>query len=416
MLANASDFREDVGMSEPAEAHGDPRSRIPAGDQVALLEGLEGDARRARQQLLENLSKQGFSAAELRSAAAENRLALLPVSRLLGGRYTAAEVERTSGTPAALMLRIRRLQGLPEAGAEDRVFGEDDIAAARSTRKFLEAGLSEEALVDITRVLGESMSRLAATTTAAFAGSFLEPGDTEATVAERFAERARELIPELSPVLSAALTAHLRESVARGMIGRAELESGGIDGAAEIGVAFADLVGFTRLGGEIEVSELGGVAGRLAELAAEAARGPVRLVKTIGDAAMFVSPQPAALVAGALALLDGAAGAELPSLRVGVALGGAVQRAGDYFGPAVNLASRVTGAARPDSVLCTQEVREAAEAAFEWSFAGGFRLKGIHGSVPLHRARHLAPPGPSADDGEPARQPKADRPRRRASR
>ena len=416
MLANAPDFREDAGMNEESEARANSPSGIPAGDDSALLEGLEGEARSARAELLENLAEQGFSAAELRSAAAESRLVLLPVSRLLGGRYTATEVERTSGTPAALMLRIRRLQGLPEAGEHDRVFGDDDIAAARSTRKFLEAGLSEEALVEITRVLGESMSRLAATTTAAFAGSFIQAGDTEASVAERFAERARELMPHLAPVLSAALTAHLRESVARGMIGRAELESGGIAGASDVGVAFADLVGFTRLGGEIEVSELGSVAGRLAELAAESARGPVRLVKTIGDAAMFVSPQPGPLVAAALALLDGSAAAELPSVRVGVALGPAVQRAGDYFGHAVNLASRVTGAARPDSVLCTQEVRDAAEDSFEWSVAGAFRLKGIHGSVALHRARHLAPAAPVGDAGEPARRPTADRPRRRAQR
>jgi adenylate cyclase len=392
MLANKADFGEDDAMDE-------------------LLNGLEGEAREARRVLVERLSEEGFSPEELRAAAAENRLALLPVSRLLGGRYTAAEVESMSGTPATLMLRIRRLLGLPEAGEQDRVFGDEDIAAARSTRRFLEAGLSEEALSEITRVLGESMSRLAATTTAAFADSFLQPGDSEAAVAARFAARAEELMPALAPVLSAALTAHLRESVGRGMIGRSELEAGQVAGAQLLGVAFADLVGFTRLGGQIEVSELGSVAGKLAELAADVARPPVRLVKTIGDAAMFVSPEPAPLVEAALALLGGAAEAELPSLRAGLALGSTIQRAGDYYGHAVNLASRVTGAARPDSVLCTQEVRDAAAEPFEWSFAGNFRLKGIHGALPLHRARH-----PGAADADAASQPRADRPRKRASR
>ena len=88
------------------------------------------------------------------------------------------------------------------------------------------------------------------------------------------------------------------------MIGRAERESGRVAGAEQIGVCFADLVGFTRLGGEVEVQELGNVARRLARLAAEVTEPPVRLVKTIGDAAMFVSPEPAPLVAAALSLIE----------------------------------------------------------------------------------------------------------------
>ena len=51
---------------------------------------------------------------------------------------------------------------------------------------------------------------------------------------------------------------------------------------------------------------------------------------------------------------------ELPSLRAGIAFGPALLRAGDYYGNSVNLASRVTGVARPGSVLCTREVRDAA--------------------------------------------------------
>jgi class 3 adenylate cyclase len=66
-------------------------------------------------------------------------------------------------------------------------------------------------------------------------------------------------------------------------------------------VCFADLVGFTRLGGELEVQELGSVAGRLAGLAGDRAIPPVRLIKTLGDAVMLVSPNPAALVKRRLA-------------------------------------------------------------------------------------------------------------------
>jgi adenylate cyclase len=161
-------------------------------------------------------------------------------------------------------------------------------------------------------------------------------------------------------------------------------------------VCFADLVGFTRLGGEVEVQELGSVAGRLADLAAAATTTQVRLVKTIGDAAMFVSTEPAALVETALELVEAVEEAELPSLRAGIALGPAHPRAGDYFGHSVNLASRVTGIARPGSVLCTADVREAARDAVEWSFAGRHRLKGVHEPVRLYRAR----PRPAAAAGD----------------
>jgi adenylate cyclase len=398
MLANASDFRDDARMDEALQP---------------LLDGLEGRERAAREQLLAMLVERGFTVEELIAAAAEDRLTLLPVMQVLGGGLTATEVEAQTGVPRALIARIRRLSGLPEPGPDDPVFSDDDVEMARSLQLFIDAGIDEQALIETTRVTGEAMARVAATVSAAFAGSFLEAGDSEDALAMRFAMLAERLMPALSPVLVAAFSAHLRESVGRGMIGRAQLESGRLGDAVEVAVGFADLVGFTRLGGEIEVTELGGVASRLAHLAAEAAVPPVRLVKTIGDAAMFVSPEPAALIEAALSLLEAASDAELPSLRVGLAFGQAVQHTGDFYGNAVNLASRVTGIARPDSVLCTQEIRDAAPDQFDWSRAGAFRLKGVAGHVPLYRARRLAP-ARGAVPAEPSRakRSRADRSRR----
>jgi adenylate cyclase len=359
--------------------------------EAGLLHGLQGDERRAREQLLQRLLDDGFALEDLRCAVAENRLALLPVEQVLGGRFTAGEIEAETGTPAALMLWMRRLLGLPEAGEDDRAFGAADIEAARSTKLFLDAGLAQDALVEVTRVLGEAMARLAATTAAAFVDSFLKPGDSEDAVAVRFAALAQELTPALSPVLIAAFSAHLRESVSRGMLGRAELTAGQLAGAQEMSICFADLVGFTRLGGEIEAHELGTVAGRLAELAADVTTPQVRLVKTIGDAAMFVSPEPGPLIEAALTLVEAVEQAELPSLRAGIAMGPALQRAGDFFGHSVNLASRVTGIARPGSVLATAEVRDAVPDRFDWSNAGRHKLKGVAGPVPLFRAHRLEP-------------------------
>ncbi|HZU39825.1 MAG TPA: adenylate cyclase regulatory domain-containing protein [Solirubrobacteraceae bacterium] len=354
---------------------------------AGLLDGLENGERTARRRLLERLAADGVGMEELQTAVAEDRLALLPVERVLGGRYTAREIEARTGLPARVLLRLRRMLGLPEAGEDERLFGEEDVEMARSTRRFIDAGLGEPAINEMTRVLGESMARLAATTAAGFVDAFLKPGDSEEEVAVRFAGLAEEFTPLVHPVLVAAYNAHLREAVRRGMLGRAEREAGALADAQELAICFADLVGFTRMGAQIEAQELGGVAGKLAALAGEVAEPPVRLIKTIGDAAMFVSPEPGPLVAVALALVEAAQAAELPSLRAGLALGPALVRAGDYYGHSVNLASRVTGVARPDSVLCTQEIRDAAAEDFDWSFAGKHRLKGVREPVALHRAR-----------------------------
>ena len=49
-----------------------------------LLEGIDGDAREARRELLEQLAGAGVGLEELRRATEEGRLPLLPLERLLG--------------------------------------------------------------------------------------------------------------------------------------------------------------------------------------------------------------------------------------------------------------------------------------------------------------------------------------------
>jgi adenylate cyclase len=362
-----------------------------------LLDGLKSEQRAARERLLQSLVDQGVSLEELKAAVAADRLVLLPVERILAGRYTAEEVEKMTGVPAETLLRIRRSLGLPEGLPGEPIFCQADVDAARSIRTFIDAGFDEEAIAEISRVLGEGMGRVSATAGAAFGETFLRAGDSEDEAAWRFAGMAETLTEAFEPILAAAFRAHVLDNVRRTMISDTELATGQLAGEQELAVCFADLVGFTRLGSELDTRELGDVVKGFGAIAASVAEPPVRLVKTIGDAALLGSRDARALVAGALRLLGEAQAADLPSVRAGIACGLAIPRSGDLYGHAVNLASRVTGIARPGSVLCTQEVRDAAP-DFDWSYAGRHRLKGIGEAVPLHRAR-LAKPEEEGEAG-----------------
>ncbi len=359
-----------------------------------LLDGLEGDERSSRLLLLEELSANGVSDAELRKAVAEERLALLPVERALGGdtHLTAAEVASEAGVPADFLRRQRRALGLPQADDEDAAFSDEDVEAAKDMKRFLDAGLDQEGVEDVTRVIGEGMSRVARAVAELTAESLLRPGVSEHDIGRGYAEAARQLGPLLGKQLEYVFKLQLRELVRNDIVSRAELETGKLPGSKTIAVSFSDLVGFTKLGEQLPAEELGRVAGRLGKLAVEVAEAPVRLVKTIGDAAMLVSEDPEALVRVTLELVKAAddEGEDFPQLRGGVARGEAIGRGGDWYGRPVNVASRVTGVARPGSVLVTDGVHSSTEDAFDWSFAGKKKLKGVKEPLSLYRAREKA--------------------------
>jgi adenylate cyclase len=360
-----------------------------------LLDGVEGEeARDARRQLLERLLDDGFELDELRRAAAEDRLALLPVERILGGgseRYTAAEVAERAEVPLDFLLQMRRALGLGLPDADERIYTEDDVAAAAASKVFSEAGLPEEGRLDVARVIGRAMADVAAATRELSAAALVRPGDTELETAMRLAQSTRLTLPQLGPVLESVVGAHLREQVRQEVVAQADLEEGGLPGGRTVAVAFADLVDFTRLGETVEPERVGEVARRLVELTEEVVSSPVRVVKMIGDAAMLVSPEPAALLDTALELVDRACqeGEGFPELRAGVALGEAVTHGGDWYGRPINLASRLTTIARSSSVLASERMHDALEDAYEWSFAGKRRIKGLRGETGAFRARRL---------------------------
>ncbi len=362
-----------------------------------LLDGVSGKARGERLVLLDELARDGVSLEELRQAVGEDRLALLPAERVLsadGGRYTLAEVAEAAGLDLDFLRRQRQALGLPVSTGDEPDATSEDLEAARRARAFLDAGLSEEGMLEVTRVIGMSVAQVAAAIRQLIADSYVEAGVTERELGLRLARAARELAPLAGSVLRYALGLHLREQVRHDVIAGTEVAAGRLPGASEVAVCFADLVGFTRLGERLEAEEIGGLAGRLSEIATEAARPPVRLVKMLGDAAMLVSPDTDALLEAALALIETPEADErVPPLKAGIARGEALARGGDWYGRPVNLASRISAVARPSSVLVSAEVAERAGEDFRFSPAGRRRFKGIRGEVSLRRARRAHPDG-----------------------
>lgn len=363
-----------------------------------LLDGLEAEDRRERSELLAYLrAEHGATEEELSRGTANGTLMLIAASRALGGteRYSAREIARESGLPLDLWLALGRSSGLPLPVDHDVVhYGETDLEAAHTAMRFLDAGIRPEALLDTNRVLHRGLAQTAEVMRQNVLELALRPGASEQELAATYAAVAEGLVPLVGPLVDQLLRIQLNHAVREEVVTAAERQAGALPGAREVSVAFADLVGFTRLGEQLPPDQLEQVAERLVRLTGELVSAPVRFVKSIGDAVLLVSPDPTALVGTALALLAAAEdeGEDFPQLRIGVASGPAVSRAGDWFGRPVNLASRITTVARAGSVVADAATREAIgeQGGLRWSFAGERKLKGVP-PVKLHRVR---PPKP----------------------
>ena len=271
----------------------------------------------------------------------------------------------------------------------ERAFTDADLEAAERVKAFRDAGMEDDRIIEISRVMGRSMYGVAASIGAVFRDTYQQPDDDEMSLAQRYAEAARSMTPMLGPMLEHVLLLQQRSLINQAAVEGTALAGGRIADAEEVAICFADLVDFTKLGESVEPAELGAVADRLEELAGDVAEPPVRLIKTIGDAVMLQSRDTDELLEAALAIVEAAdaEGQGFPQLCAGVARGEALARGGDWYGRPVNLASRITGIARPGSVLVAGEVKDAVQRDYRFSFAGGRKIKGVDGEVKLFRAR-----------------------------
>ena len=354
-----------------------------------LLGELDGKDREARIAILRDLHADGVPLDELRRAVEEERLMFLPVERALREepRYSLRQVAEEAGLELGLLTAQWQALGLASTDPDELVHGERDLEAAKRIKQFIDAGVSPEGIVDMARVLGQSLARVAEASRFVMGQSFLGPDSTEYDVAQQ-ARLARPMADLMESTIAYVFGLQLVDQLRHEVVDRSDIATG----QRQVTVCFADIVGWTELSEEAEQTQIGSVADRLSAMATDLLRPPARVVKMIGDAAMFVSPEPGPLLGLALDLVDAAEDDdEFPQLRAGVASGLAVGRWGDWYGRPVNLASRVCSRARPGSVLVTEPVADAAGGDdYRFSAAGQKQLKGI-GAVPLWRARRAQP-------------------------
>ncbi|MGZ6778993.1 MAG: adenylate cyclase regulatory domain-containing protein [Mycobacterium sp.] len=363
---------------------------MPAVEASGLLDGLDGTARAERAELVEWLLAEGFTVEHIRSEFAPM---LMPAGRVVGddGVYVSTrQICEDTGVDLELLEAMQRALGLPRVDDLDApVHLRADADAAARAKVFVDAGFTREQVIAVARVLGQGMAQTAEVMRQVVLESVIEPGATELEIAKSYSELVQRVSPMLGPLAEDVLRLQLRHGLETEAVNVAERAAGKLPGAREVTVCFADLVGFTRLGEAVPPEELEHLANRLSALARDVAAPPVQFIKTIGDAVMFVSTDAVALLRAALELLGAAEKEDLPQIRIGLAAGSAVRRAGDWFGSPVNLASRVTAVARPGAVLVTEAVHEQIGDSdeFAWSFAKARHLKGIKGEVKLYRAR-----------------------------
>jgi adenylate cyclase len=304
--------------------------------------------------------------------------------------YTLAEASRETGLEPALIARV--LSALGTAPAEGERISGDDLALLRYVAAVLEAGLPLVALLQLLRVYGQAMARLADAEVRLFDMYVHEPlmrsGATGLETADEMLELTRRLLPLASPVMDHVHQRYLQHFLEQDVVGHMESDLNGdsVDlGRMRVAIAFADLTGYTRLTEEAGELEAVDAVERFVDAVEGTLPDDARVVKTIGDEVMIVGSDPAALTEWAVGFQRRQGGRTLP--RIAVHYGVALYRDGDYYGRDVNIASRVGARAAGAEVLVTRPVVEHARNGLEFDRIADVRLKGFNESTEIFIAR-----------------------------
>jgi adenylate cyclase len=301
------------------------------------------------------LQAHGVSDDDIERATKTGRLHLLVLEHLsLAGtpKYTQNEIAELSGMTLDDLRRFWRALGFSDVGPDERAFTEHDLDVLGTVTGSIAMGITNlEVAIQLTRVYGSSMARIA---DAEVQTSLARNPDESAKLAELYALTAGGPLTGVAAILEHVWRRHLQVAIRRQTMIDTDTEG-------SMAVGFCDLVGFTAMSQQLNDEELAAVVARFEELAYDTvAAGGGRVVKMIGDEVMFVVENPNIAAHIGIALADAYSDEDsLSDVRVGIAYGPVLGREGDYYGPVVNLASRIVNIAFPGTVVVSTEVADA---------------------------------------------------------
>lgn len=351
-----------VSLDEIAERFGRPREEIERWVSRGLLPRPSEPSGRwdplvlERAALVDLAVSRGMSDDVLAQAAREGTLVLLAFEQgLTQGSLTARQTASRAGVSVEEAEAVWRALGFALDDPDAVVFGRREVQALRIMRA-LGSVFTEDDLLEATSVVGRSMSHVAAALVELFrrrvSDPFLQAGAGNLEVLLRLSAMEELLVPSVLPLLEAAFRRHLeatiRGEVAMQMEGLAATDPG----QRVLAVAFADLVGFTSASESLTALEVATMATtllRAAETVLLVHAG--RIIKGIGDAVMFTTPDAISCARASVDLVAEVERVGLPPVRVGIAYGPVIPAYADLFGRTVNVASRLCGVAPAGGVL-----------------------------------------------------------------
>jgi len=299
----------------------------------------------------------GGTQAQIDAAPTLDELRLLAVELLFlysVPEYTVEDAAARADVTTEQIVAIRRAVGLPPVAPGARRFNDDDVRMAATVAAATEF-FGPEATMQLLRVVGAAMARIADAAASTFLTTAIADGRMDDNVTAN--QTAAAMMPGLLDLMDTLLRRHVVNASRH--VTRVQ------DGfeALTFGVGFVDIVGSSQLARTVPLAEIGVAVAeferRTADLVTDHGG---RIVKFIGDEAMFVVPSARSVCEVALAILDAlASDASLPPARAGAAYGEVLVRDADVFGPVVNLAARATKAARAGTLVVPDELRQALE-------------------------------------------------------
>jgi adenylate cyclase len=281
---------------------------------------------------------------------------------LLGGprRYTRVEATAAAGVSFERGRQLWLALGFADVGDDEKIFTDEDVEALRTFEALVASGkIAPGEDVPHVRAIGQAMSRLADWQIREIMGRIARvAGSDDAARMALVDEMTDTLLPTIESLQSYTWRRHLVAAASR-LLPASPAQAPTI--TATMITGFADIVGYTSTVRHTDISELATLLESFEENAAETiVTHHGRVVKSLGDEVLFAvdAPRDAAEI-GILLSEWGRTVRELPHLRVGMALGQVLTRLGDVYGPAVNVASRLTSLARPGTVLVDRELAQA---------------------------------------------------------